>query len=234
MITFFLKTIIKFKFVFLLLLISASARANFITLATPEIRSLEQVGPGVSMSTNNASSVLTNYTLNGATFLTFWLFNSDGNSEGSIQTPENWSANWEEFDSFQQQIINRDESPWSFKASIFDGDSIYESETLLLEGIREGQIIPGVSEETLYVDLSTANKSTIEWVRFSVSGDLPVNNYDRVAEYEMLVQFGDINEVPLPASAFLFASALAMMVVRKKSLNYMHSTESMSSYEARL
>ncbi len=233
MITFFSKIILKLKFVFLLLFISSLAQANFITLATPEIRALEQVGPGVSMSTNNASSVLTNYTLDGATFLTFWLFNTDGNSEGSIQTPENWSADWENYDSFQQQVINRDESPWSFKASIFDGDSIYESETLLLEGIREDQIISGVSEKTLYIDLSTVNKSSIEWVRFSVSGDLPVNNYDRVAEYEMLVQFGDVNEVPLPASAFLFSSALAMLVIRKKSFTYMHSIDSMSSCEAR-
>ena len=232
MITFFSRIIIKIKLVFLLCF-SVSVNANFISLATPEIRSLEQVGPGVSISSNDATSVLTNYTLNGATFLTFWLFNTNGNSEGSIQTPENWSANWDHYDSFQQKIINRDESPWSFQASIYDGIEVHTSETLVFEGIKEDQIIPNVSERTLYIDLSTVNKSSIEWVRFSVSGDLPVNNYDRVAEYEMLVQFGDVNEVPLPASAFLFASALAMLVVRKKSTNYMFSTESNSSEEAR-
>ena len=64
----------KFKQLCLFALISIaslSAHANFITLATEEIRDLEQVGPGVSLITNNATSVLTNYTLNGATFLTF-------------------------------------------------------------------------------------------------------------------------------------------------------------------
>ena len=155
----------KFKQLCLFALISiasVSAHANFITLATEEIRDLEQVGPGVSPITNNATSVLTNYTLNGATFLTFWLFNSDGNSTGSIQTPEDWSANWTSYTSFQQQIINRDESPWSFKAIIYDGVSEYNSATLLLSGIYGDQIIPGESEGTLFIDLSSAHKEQIQ------------------------------------------------------------------------
>lgn len=230
--TFFSRIIIKFKLAFLLCF-SVSVNANFISLATPEVQSLEQVGDGVSTQTNDASSVLTHYTENGATFLTFWLFNTNGISEGSIRTPNSWEQNWEDNDSFQQKIINRDESSWSFKASLYDGTNIYESDTLILEGIRKDQIIPGVSEGTLYIDLSSADKSTIEWVEFSVSGNLPISNYDRVAEYEIEVQFGDINEVPLPTSAFLFASALAMMVVRKKSTNYMLSAESIGSSEAR-
>ena len=89
---------------------------------------------------------------------------------------------------------------------------------MIFEGIKEDQIIPDVSERTLYIDLSSVNKSSIEWVRFSVSGDLPVNNYDRVAEYEMLVQFGDVNEVPLPASAFLFCKC-SCNASRKKKIN---------------
>ena len=195
---------------------SVYAHANFISLATEEIRDLEQVGPGVSPITNNATSVLTNYTLNGATFLTFWLFNSDGNSTGSIQTPEDWSANWTSYTSFQQHIINRDESPWSFTASIYDGTTTFDSETLLLEGTIGGQINPGTTDGTLFIDLSTVDKANIEWVRFSVSGILPVNNYDRVSEYELLIQFEDVNPVPLPPGALLFSSAIALLFIRKK------------------
>ena len=209
----------KFKQLCLFALISIApvyAHANFISLATEEIRDLEQVGPGVSPITNNATSVLTNYTLNGATFLTFWLFNSDGNSTGSIQTPEDWSANWTSYTSFQQHIINRDESPWSFTASIYDGTTTFDSETLLLEGTIGGQINPGTTDGTLFIDLSTVDKANIEWVRFSVSGILPVNNYDRVSEYELLIQFEDVNPVPLPPGALLFSSAIALLFIRKK------------------
>jgi len=209
----------KFKQLCLIALISIaslSAHANFISLATEEIRDLEQVGPGVSLITNNATSVLTNYTLNGATFLTFWLFNSDGNSTGSIQTPEDWFANWTSYTSFQQHIINRDESPWSFTATIYDGTTTFDSETLLLEGTIGGQINSGTTDGTLFIDISTVDKANIEWVRFSVSGILPVNNYDRVSEYELLVQFEDVNPVPLPPGALLFSSAIAMLLIRKK------------------
>ena len=196
--------------------VSNFAHASFITLATEEIRDLEQVGSGVSLDTSDATSVLTNYTLNGATFLSFWLFNSNGQSSGSIQTPADWSANWTSYNSFQQHIINRDESPWSFTASIYDGTTTFDSETLLLEGTVGGQINPGITDGTLFIDLSAVDKANIEWVRFSVSGILPVNNYDRVSEYELLVQFEDVNPIPLPPSALLFSSAIAMLVIRKK------------------
>ena len=213
----------KFKQLYLFALISiasVSTHANFITLATEEIRDLEQVGPGVSFSTNNASSVLTNHTDFGGTFLTFWLFNTGGESSGSIQTPDEWSGNWTSYASFQQHIINRDESPWSFTASIYDGTTTFDSETLLLEGTVGGQINPGTTDGTLFIDLSAVDTANIEWVRFSVSGVLPVNNYDRVSEYELLVQFEDVNPIPLPPSALLFSSAIALLVIRKK-----HSVE---------
>jgi hypothetical protein len=176
------------------------------------------VGPGVSLNTSDATSVLTNYTLNGATFLSFWLFNSNGQSSGSIQTPADWTADWTSYASFQQHIINRDESPWSFTASIFDGNTVYESQTLLLEGTVGGQINPDITDGTLFIDLSAASTANIKWVRFSVSGILPVNNYDRVSEYELLVQFEDVNPIPLPPSVLLFSSAIALLVVRKKIL----------------
>jgi hypothetical protein len=207
-------------FLFAALTFTASnfVHANFITLATEEIHDLEQVGLGVSLdtNTNDATSVLTNYTLDGATFLSFWLFNSNGQSSGSIQTPDEWSADWTTYTSFQQHIINRDESPWSFTASIYDGTTIFDSQTLLLEGTVGGQINPGITDGTLFIDLSAVDKATIEWVRFSVSGILPVNNYDRVSEYELLIQFEDINPIPLPPGALLFSSAIALLFIRKK------------------
>ncbi|MAV76009.1 MAG: hypothetical protein CBD32_02980 [Actinobacteria bacterium TMED172] len=211
--------IILFSFIEIISFPFNHAHANFISLATEEIRDLEQVGPGVSPITNDATSVLTNYTLDGATFLSFWLFNSDGQNSASIQTPIGWTANWENFNSFQQQIINRDESPWSFKATLYDGVAEYESDALLLSGIYGDQIIPGESEGTLFIDLSSAHKEQIQWVRFSVSGNLPVRNYDRVVEYEIKVQFGDINEVPLPSSFFLFLSGLFILNIKKFSIS---------------
>lgn len=207
--------IIVFSFLGIISVSLNPAHANFITLATEEIRDLEQVGPGVSLSTNDATSVLTNYTLDGATFLSFWLFNSDGQNTGSIQTPDEWSADWSTYTSFQQHIINRDESPWSFTASIYDGTTTFDSETLLLEGTVGGQINPGITDGTLFIDLSAVDKATIEWVRFSVSGILPVNNYDRVSEYELLIQFEDVNPIPLPPGALLFSSAIALLFIRK-------------------
>ena len=211
------KSINTFLFLFAAFAFTASnsVRANFITLATEEIRDLEQVDPGVSPTTNDATSVLTNYTLDGATFLSFWLFNSDGLNSGSIQTPDEWSADWTTYASFQQHIINRDESPWSFTASIYDGTTIFDSETLLIEGTVGGQINPGITDGTLFIDLSAVDKATIEWIRFSVSGILPVNNYDRVSEYELLIQFEDVNPIPLPPGALLFSSAIALLFIRK-------------------
>lgn len=213
------KSINTFLFLFLFAAFaftaSNSVRANFITLSTEEIRDLEQVGPGVSPTTNDATSVLTNYTLDGATFLSFWLFNSDGLNSGSIQTPDEWSADWTTYASFQQHIINRDESPWSFTASIYDGTTIFDSETLLIEGTVGGQINPAITDGTLFIDLSAVDKATIEWIRFSVSGILPVNNYDRVSEYELLIQFEDVNPIPLPPGALLFSSAIALLFIRK-------------------
>lgn len=210
--------LLLFLFAALTFTASNSVHANFITLATEEIHDLEQVGLGVSLdtNTNDATSVLTNYTLDGATFLSFWLFNSNGQSSGSIQTPDEWSADWTTYTSFQQHIINRDESPWSFTASIYDGTTIFDSETLLLEGTVGGQINPGITDGTLFIDLSAVDKASIEWVRFSVSGILPINNYDRVSEYELLIQFKDVNPIPLPPGALLFSSAIALLFIRKK------------------
>ena len=211
------KTII-FSFIGMISFSINFAHANFITLATEEIRGLEQVGPGVSFTSSDATSVLTNYTLDGGTFLTFWLFNNNGQNSGSIQTPVDWSADWSAYDSFQQHIINRDESSWSFTASIFDGTTVYESETLLLEGTVAGEIDEGVTDGTLFIELDEVNKANIEWVRFSVSGILPVNNYDRVSEYELLVQFNNVNPIPLPPGALLFSSAIALLFIRRKPI----------------
>ena len=86
----------------------------------------------------------------------------------------------------------------------------------MLEGTVGGQINQGITDGTLYIDLSAVDKANIEWARFSVSGVLPVNNYDRVSEYELLVQFEDINPIPLPPSALLFSSSIALLVIKKR------------------
>jgi len=188
-----------------------------VSLNSDEIQDMVPVDQGAP-----AFSFITNETDEGAVFLTFWLSFQNGYSLGSMSTPISWSADWTEHTSFQQRIVNRDESPWTFSMSIDDGSYVYTSNSLTLAGVSGDEITPNVTEGILSFDFSTLELETIDLANISsvslnISGILPVNNYDRVAEYEVAFEVGDLNPVPLPASLLLFSSALALLILRKNN-----------------
>ena len=188
-----------------------------VSLNSDEIQDMVPVNQGAP-----AFSFITNETDEGAVFLTFWLSFQNGYSLGSMSTPISWSADWTEHTSFQQRIVNRDESPWTFSMSIDDGSNVYTSNSLTLAGVSGDEITPNVTEGILSFDFSTLELETIDLANISsvslnISGILPVNNYDRVAEYEVAFEVGDLNPVPLPASLLLFSSALALLILRKNN-----------------
>ena len=196
---------------------TTSSWASMVSLNSDEIQDMVPVNQGAP-----AFSFITNETDDGAVFLTFWLSFKYGYSLGSMSTPVSWSADWTEHTSFQQRIVNRDESPWTFSMSIDDGSNVYTSNSLTLAGVSGDEITPNVTEGILSFDFSTLELETIDLANISsvslnISGILPVNNYDRVAEYEVAFEVGDLNPVPLPASLLLFSSALALLILRKNN-----------------
>jgi hypothetical protein len=187
-----------------------------VSLNSNEIQDMEPVDQGAP-----AYSYITNHTDDGAVFLTFWLSFQHGYSLGSMTTPVSWSADWSEHSSFQQRIVNRDESPWTFSMNIDDGSATYTSNALTLAGVSGDEIIPNVTEGILSFDFSTLEFETVDLanilsISLNISGILPVNNYDRVAEYEVAFEIGDLNPVPLPPSFVLFGSSLALLGFRQK------------------
>jgi len=65
------------------------------------------------------------------------------------------------------------------------------------------------------LEFETVDLANILSVSLNISGILPINNYDRVAEYEVAFEMGDLNPVPLPASLLLFSSAIGFLSFRK-------------------
>ena len=210
-------TRILFTLCILMSFSTASSWASMVSLNSDEIQDMEPVNQGAP-----AFSFMTNETDDGAIFLTFWLSFQNGYSSGSMSTPVSWSADWSEHTSFQQRIINRDESPWTFSMSIDDGSSTYTSNSLLLAGVSEDEVTANVTEGILSFDFSTLELETVDLaniasVTLKISAVLPVNDYDRVAEYEVAFEVGDLNPVPLPASLLLFSSALALLILRRNN-----------------
>ena len=196
---------------------TTSSWASMVSLNSDEIQDMEPVNQGAP-----AFSFMTNETDDGAVFLTFWLSLQNGYSSGSMSTPVSWSADWSEHASFQQRIINRDESSWTFSMSIDDGSSTYTSNSLLLAGVSEDEVTANVTEGILSFDFSTLEFETVDLaniasVTLKISAVLPVNDYDRVAEYEVAFEVDDLNPVPLPASLLLFSSALALLILRRNN-----------------
>ena len=210
-------TRILFTLCILMSFSTASSWASMVSLNSDEIQDMEPVNQGAP-----AFSFMTNETDDGAVFLTFWLSLQNGYSSGSMSTPVSWSADWSEHTSFQQRIINRDESSWTFSMSIDDGSSTYTSNSLLLAGVSEDEVTANVTEGILSFDFSTLEFETVDLaniasVTLKISAVLPVNDYDRVAEYEVAFEVDDLNPVPLPASLLLFSSALALLLLRRNN-----------------
>ena len=186
-------------------LFTALASAQFssaamVSLNLNDILGFSQLNFSGSVS---AQSAQTNVDANGVTFLTFWVL---GNGQVSADIgSQGLSLDWSAFDTFSQSILNHDENTWNFSLSASDGISTQTSSTI---GIAPDQ------EQSFSVNLlPLANLNSIEEIYITISANLPLP-LDTVSEYELSFT---VNEVPLPASSWLFGSAImGLGLVRRK------------------
>ena len=150
-----------------------------------------------------AQTSQTNIDVNGVTFITFWVM---GNGQASADIgSENLALDWSAYDTFSQSILNHDENPWSFSLSASDGLTTVSSNPI---------VIAEDEEQALSVSLSSlANVNNIVEVYVTISADLPLPGNDTVSEYNINFQ---VNEVPLPASAWFFSLSLATLVIVRR------------------
>jgi len=187
-------------------LFTALASAQFssaamVSLNLNDILGFSQLNFSGSVS---AQSAQTNVDANGVTFLTFWVL---GNGQVSADIgSQGLSLDWSAFDTFSQSILNHDENTWNFSLSASDGISTQTSSTI---GIAPDQ------EQSFSVNLlPLANLNSIEEIYITFSANLPLPGLDTVSEYELSFT---VNEVPLPASSWLFGSAImGLGLVRRK------------------
>ena len=187
-------------------LFTALASAQFssaamVSLNLNDILGFSQLNFSGSVS---AQSAQTNVDANGVTFLTFWV-SGDGQVSADIGS-QGLSLDWSAFDTFSQSILNHDENTWNFSLSASDGISTQTSSTI---GIAPDQ------EQSFSVNLlPLANLNSIEEIYITFSANLPLPGLDTVSEYELSFT---VNEVPLPASSWLFGSAImGLGLVRRK------------------
>ena len=187
-------------------LFTALASAQFssaamVSLNLNDILGFSQLNFSGSVS---AQSAQTNVDANGVTFLTFWVL-GDGEVSADIGS-QGLTLDWSAFDTFSQSILNHDENTWNFSLSASDGISTQTSSTI---GIAPDQ------EQSFSVNLlPLANLNSIEEIYITFSANLPLPGLDTVSEYELSFT---VNEVPLPASSWLFGSAImGLGLVRRK------------------
>ena len=187
-------------------LFTALASAQFssaamVSLNLNDILGFSQIDFSGSVS---AQSAQTNVDANGVTFLTFWVL-GDGEVSADIGS-QGLTLDWSAFDTFSQSILNHDENTWNFSLSASDGISTQTSSTI---GIAPDQ------ESSFSVNLlPLANLNSIEEIYITFSANLPLPGLNTVSEYELSFT---VNEVPLPASSWLFGSAImGLGLVRRK------------------
>jgi hypothetical protein len=176
----------------LLLCVSLNSFGAVVSLSQSELWNFEHI----NISSSGGVSLPVYQDENGLVFITFF-FMADGMSSAAIGDVDA-GFDWDQFDTYSQSIVNRDENPWFFSLSVKDSfNNIASSETIEL-AFEEGQIFS--------VDLSgLASRNPINEVYVTISADLPLPANDSVAEYQ--ISFG-VSEVPLPAGIYLFLSGL--------------------------
>ncbi len=189
----------SFIAVLLLSLVSLPAFAANVTLTAAQIQSFTQVG---SSGGGTPFTFNTNIDGLGASFTTLW-----GSSDFGVQTAlvglSGLGLDWSAFDTFSMTIANNNENGWDFNVFVFDGTTTNSATLLTLPADN--------SFTTFVVDLTGLTKTTIADVYLSVSADLPIGGSDRNAEYT-------VHAVPVPASVWLFSSALGLLVwIRRKA-----------------
>ena len=195
-------------YVALMILISPMSHAATISLSHNEILDFEQIHingqydcapPYLSMT--DGCSFITNISDTGVavTFLTYFELQS-GPASADVGN-DDFGVNWNEYDTYAQSILNRDENAWSFSLSVKDSTgSIANSGTYLLD--KDEQAI--FSVDLLELDL----QDPIAEIWVTVSGNIPEPGNDAVIEWDLNFELGEVSEIPVPSSIWLFLSAM--------------------------
>jgi hypothetical protein len=160
-------------------------------------------------ATGSPVTFKTSQSVTGASFTTVWSFAVNGPNSADIGLT-GISYDWSRFETFSLNIANNNESAWSFKASVSDGVNTATSATQSLAPS------PASVFTAFNVDLLGLDLTAITSIFVTVSGDLPINGFDRTAEYTIATE-PMIAAVPVPAATWLFGSALGLLFwVRKR------------------
>jgi hypothetical protein len=187
----------------LVLLAAPQAHAMTVSLSPADIQGFTPIS-----ATGSPVTFKTSESTTGASFTTAWTFDVLGQNSADIGLT-GICYDWSGFDTFSLKIANNDESAWSFAASVFDGTNTAASATQSLD--------PVSAFTALNVNLSGLNLTSINSIFVTVSEHLPVNGFDRTAEYSIAVA---VAAVPVPAATWLFGSALCLLLwVRKRAIS---------------
>ncbi len=166
------------------------AGAMTVSLRPADIQNFTQIS-----ATGSPLTFKTAETATGAGYTTVWGFSANGVNIADIGLT-GLGIDWSGFDTFSLNIANNNESSWLFSVSVFDGVDTATSpvQTLPNNGIAS----------VFNVDITGLNITMIDSVFITVSGNLPINGFDRTGEYAA-------STVPVPAAVWLFASALGLL-----------------------
>jgi len=178
----------------LLMLIAApQAHAAAVSLGPADIQAFTQLS-----ATGSPVTFKTSQSATGASFTTVWGFAVNGPNSADIGLT-GIGYDWTGFDTFSLKILNNNESAWSFKASVSDGVNTATSATQSLAPNPAGVFT------VFNVDLLSLDVTAITSIFVTVSENLPINGFDRTAEFT-------IATIPVPAATWLFASALGLLL----------------------
>ena len=197
----------KFKGIFLcaiLFLASQIAYAATVTLSGAQISEFEQI----YISDSSGSTVQTHQTVDGVTFLTYFIM-ADGISSATIGDVDA-GFDWSIYDTYTQSIKNYDENPWNFSLTVTDS-SFNFAESLTVELAPQEEQIFSVNL------LDLASRNPINEVYVTISADLSLPGNDSVAEYELSFGLGSVSEVPLPSAIILLLSALSGLLLARRA-----------------
>ena len=173
--------------------VSLQVNAAVVSLSPADIQNFSQIGSagtGSPLFTGKTSDTAT-----GAGFTTLWGSGVNGVNSADIGET-GLGLDWTGFDTFSLNIANDNENAWYFTISVSDGSNTVTSSS---------QLLPNDSIANLFsVDITSLDLTMIDSAFITVSADLPINEFDRTAEYT-------ISTVPVPAAAWLFGSALGLL-----------------------
>jgi len=163
---------------------------SVVSLSPADIQIFTQIS-----ATGSPVTIKTSDTTAGAGFTTVWSSSVTGVNSADVGTT-GLGLDWSGFNTFALNIANDNENSWLFSISVSDGTTTVTS---------SGQTLPNNSVASLFsVDITSLDLTMINSVFVTVGADLPINGFDRTAEYT-------ISTVPVPAAFWLFGSALGLL-----------------------